>query len=78
MRCRGHSLRGRNDLGAVDELRGVLADNGELGHGRLECGLHLRLVGHKRLPSASSARVAGQLKEWQNIRVKFSEEMGSE
>lgn len=44
-----------DDIGAVDELVRVVADNGELGHGRLEVGHHEALVVNHALPFTSSA-----------------------
>ena len=54
--------RGLDDVGAVDELALVVAEDGHLAERGLERGLELRLVVHERLPLAGRARVARELR----------------
>ena len=51
-----------HDGGAVDEAVGVVAEHGELGHGRLERLGHELLLVDEALPEARRARVARELK----------------
>jgi len=62
MRRSSNSLGHRDNIRAVDHLRGVLTEGGELEHGSLERALELGLVADERLPLASSASVTGELR----------------
>lgn len=55
-------LRGGQDLGAVDQVAGVVAENGELGERGLEARRHELLLVDEALPEACRARVMGERK----------------
>ena len=52
--------RSGDDVGAVDEVVRVVANNGELGHSGLEVRHHELLVVNHALPLASSALITGK------------------
>lgn len=55
-------LRGRNEVGAVDEVVRVVANDSEFGHRALEVVHHQLLVVDHALPLARGALVAGERK----------------